>query len=255
MLLRSTYRSKENVTRTAGVKFVTYTRVSTRRQGRSGLGLEAQQEAIKAFLASRNGEVLPEGEFQEVESGAHNDRPQLAKAIARVRMTPGSTLLVAKLDRLSRDAEFVLRLQRSGVPFICADMPEADSTTIGIMAIIAQKERSMTKERTRLALERAKARGKTVGNPMGAAAFGKNARKGATEAKRRKAAEFVDLVGRTVKGLHDQGLTLRQVAAELNRLGVQARRGGQWSANTVKRVLDALDKQDLAKGQGDTLPQ
>ncbi|MCR5258903.1 MAG: recombinase family protein [Desulfovibrio sp.] len=242
--------------------YATYTRVSTKRQGRSGLGLEAQQEAIKAFLASRNGEVLPEGEFQEVESGAHNDRPQLAKAIARVRMTPGSTLLVAKLDRLSRDAEFILRLQRSGVPFVCADMPEADSTTIGIMAIIAQKEREMIRARTKAALARAKASGRPVGNPLGAAAFGENAGKGAVEARRRKAAEFVKKVGWAVQSLHDKGMTLRQIADRMNDMKVPARRGGQWSAATVKRVLDALSragqedvKQDLAEGQGDTLPQ
>ena len=224
------------------MKYVSYIRVSTQRQGRSGLGLEAQKEAIQSFLASRGGEVLPNAEFREVESGAHNDRPQLALAIERVRAT-GASLLVAKLDRLSRDAEFILRLRRSGVPFVCADMPEADSTTIGIMAIIAEKERELVKTRTKAALERAKARGKAVGNPNGAKAFGENAGKGAVEARRRKAAEFLERVGRTVKGLRAQDMSLRQIADELNRLEIKARRGGRWQATTVKRVLDALDRE------------
>ena len=223
-------------------KYVSYIRVSTKRQGASGLGLEAQQAAIRDFLKARGGEVLPGAEFREVESGGHNDRPELAKAIERVRLT-GAKLLVAKLDRLSRDAEFILRLQRLGVPFVCADMPEADETMIGFLAVMAQRERRLIAERTSAALKAAKARGRKVGNPNGAAAFGSNAGKGSLEARQAKAKAFVDLVGNTVSALRAQGMSLRQVASELNAMGVQARRGGQWSANAVKRVEDALEAQ------------
>lgn len=226
-------------------RYVSYIRVSTKRQGASGLGLEAQQEAIRAFLEARGGEVLPGAEFREVESGGHNDRPELAKAIERVRLT-GAKLLVAKLDRLSRDAEFILRLQRLGVPFVCADMPEADETVIGFLAVMAQRERRLIAERTSAALKAARAKGRKVGNPMGAAAFGPNAGKGSLEARQAKARAFVDLVGTTVSALRAQGMSFRQVASELNRMGVQARRGGQWSANSVKRVEDALKAQASA---------
>ncbi len=221
-------------------RYVSYIRVSTKRQGKSGLGLEAQQEAIRMFLEARGGDVL--AEFREVESGAHNDRPELARAIERVRLT-GAKLLVAKLDRLSRDAEFIFRLQRLGVAFVCADMPEADELTIGFLAVMAQRERRLIRERTKAALAAAKARGKKIGNPMGAKAFGPNAGKGSLEARRAKAADFVARVGSTVSALRAQGMSFRAVAAELNAMGVQARRGGQWSPNAVKRVEDALKAQ------------
>src|SRR5262249_39658819 len=140
-------------------RFVAYLRVSTARQGRSGLGLEAQRETVRQFIASRNGKIIAP-EFIEVESGKRNDRPEFAKAIKRCRVT-GATLLVAKLDRLSRNAAFLLTLRdsliASGVEYVAADMPEANTMTIGVMAVVAQHEREAISKRTKEALAAAKA--------------------------------------------------------------------------------------------------
>jgi len=130
-------------------KLVAYERVSTARQGRSGLGLEAQRKAIDAFAASKEAQVL--GRFTEVESGRNNDRPELEKALGLARLT-GATLIIAKLDRLSRNAAFLLTLQASGVRFVACDMPEANDLTVGIMALVAQQERETISRRTKEAL-------------------------------------------------------------------------------------------------------
>ena len=143
-------------------KFVSYLRVSTAKQGRSGLGLEAQREAVRAFLAGRG--WPPVAEFVEIESGERDDnRPALDKAMRECRLH-GATLVIAKLDRLSRDAHFLLGLQKGAVPFVCADMPDANEMTVGIMSVIAQAERKMISKRTREALAAAKARGTKLGN-------------------------------------------------------------------------------------------
>src|SRR5215472_3491493 len=113
-------------------KFVSYIRVSTARQGRSGLGLEAQREAVRQFVAMRGGKIIVP-EFVEVESGKRNDRPELDKALKRCRVT-GATLVVAKLDRLSRNAAFLMNLRDSGVEFVAADLPDANTMTVGVMA-------------------------------------------------------------------------------------------------------------------------
>ncbi len=146
-------------------RFVSYLRVSTARQGRSGLGLEAQREAVRAYVEGRAGTIISP-EFLETESGKRNDRPQLQAALARCRAT-GATLVVAKLDRLSRNAAFLLTLRDSGVPFVAADMPEANTLTIGILAVVAQAEREAISARTKAALAAAKARGVKLGNPRG----------------------------------------------------------------------------------------
>ena len=140
-------------------RFVVYLRVSTARQGQSGLGLEAQRQAVATFVG--NGEVL--AEYIEVESGKKTDRPQLIAALAAAKRAKAK-LVVAKLDRLSRDAFFLFGLQKAGVAFVCADMPDANELTIGIMAVVAQAERKMIAERTKAAMQRAKANGRTFGN-------------------------------------------------------------------------------------------
>jgi DNA invertase Pin-like site-specific DNA recombinase len=138
-------------------KFVAYLRVSTDRQGKSGLGLDAQRTAVHQFVAQRGGEIIAP-EYREIESGKVNNRPELEKAMKRCRLT-GATLLVAKLDRLSRNAAFLMTLKDSGVPFVAADMPDANTLTIGVMASLAQHEREMISKRTKAALEAARARG------------------------------------------------------------------------------------------------
>ena len=141
-------------------KFVSYLRVSTARQGRSGLGLEAQRQAVEDFLNGGNWQLVKE--FVEVESGKNADRPQLAKAFQLCRLI-GAKLVIAKLDRLSRDAHFLLGLEKAGVDFVAADMPQANRLTIGIMAVMAQHEREMISERTKAALAAAKRRGVKLG--------------------------------------------------------------------------------------------
>ena len=147
-------------------RFIAYERVSTARQGASGLGLEAQRNAIDGFATGRGAEVL--ARFTEVESGKNPNRPELTKAIQLARLT-GATLVIAKLDRLSRNAAFLLTLRDSGVHFLAVDMPEANDLTVGIMARVAQAEREAICRRTTEALAVAKARGVKLGNPKGLA--------------------------------------------------------------------------------------
>ena len=139
-----------------GDSFVSYLRVSTHKQGRSGLGIEAQRAAVSSFLTGFG--ATPLAEFVEVESGKRDDRPQLARALAECRVRK-ATLIIAKLDRLARDAHFLLGLQRSGIAFTAADMPNANRLTVGIMAMVAEEERRAISERTKAALAAAKARG------------------------------------------------------------------------------------------------
>jgi DNA invertase Pin-like site-specific DNA recombinase len=157
-------------------KLVAYERVSTARQGKSGLGLEAQRKAIEDYAATKGGTIL--ARFTEVESGRKNDRPELEKALQLARIT-GATLVIAKLDRLSRNAAFLLTLRDAGVSFVACDMPEANDLTVGIMALVAQQEREAISRRTKEALAAAKARGVKLGNPNGAAALRRAGKGGA----------------------------------------------------------------------------
>jgi DNA invertase Pin-like site-specific DNA recombinase len=134
--------------------FVGYVRVSTDRQGKSGLGLEAQQAAVDQFVAGRGVDARLLKTFTEVESGKRRDnRPELEAAMHHAKIT-GSKLLIAKLDRLSRDAHFLLGLQKAGVPFVACDMPDANNLTVGIMALVAQQEREAISQRTKAGLSR-----------------------------------------------------------------------------------------------------
>ena len=142
--------------------------VSTAQQGASGLALEVQRKVIEDFAASRGAEVL--ARFTEVESGRKADRPELLKALHLAKVT-GATLVIAKLDRLSRNAAFLLALRDSGVRFVAVDMPEANDLTVGVMALVAQAEREAISRRTTEAMAVAKARGVKLGNPNGAASL------------------------------------------------------------------------------------
>ena len=143
-------------------KFVAYYRVSTAKQGKSGLGLEAQQAATATYLGRVGGDLVKS--FSEVESGSNNNRVELHKALRECRLT-GATLLIAKLDRLSRDRRFLMDLQESSINFVCCDMPEANNLTVGLLACLADYERELISERTKAALQAAKARGVKLGNP------------------------------------------------------------------------------------------
>jgi DNA invertase Pin-like site-specific DNA recombinase len=143
-------------------RFVTYARVSTQQQGQSGLGLEAQRHAVTQYLGANQSAVI--AEFVEVESGRKVNRPELAKALALCQGHQ-ATLVVAKLDRLARNAAFLLTLRDSGVDFVCADMPQANRFTIGIMAVVAEAESDAISARVRDGIAAAKERGVKIGTP------------------------------------------------------------------------------------------
>ena len=222
-------------------KLVAYHRVSTAKQGSSGLGLEAQQASIEAY-SDRIGASLV-ASFTEVESGKNNDRPQLQKALHHAKVT-GSTLVIAKLDRLSRNAAFLLTLRDSGVKFVAADMPEANNITVGIMALVAQEEREATSRRTKEALKAAKARGTKLGNPNGAAALlraGKGNAAG-VEAVKAQAQDYAQEMRPVLENLQAQGKTsLGALAEALNGGGYRTPRGGSWHKTSVKNLLGRLE--------------
>ncbi|MCR5260047.1 MAG: recombinase family protein [Desulfovibrio sp.] len=217
--------------------FVAYYRVSTAKQGKSGLGIEAQRDAVAQYVGRSGGTVL--ASFQEVESGKRADRPQLALALERCRLTR-STLVVAKLDRLTRDTNFLAKLRDSGVPFVACDNPHANALTVTILIAVAEEERRLASVRTREALARAKARGKKLGCPLGAAAFGDRRGHGATEALKAKADRFARSLASIVQPLLDDGLSLRKIADKLNGQGIVTAQGKLWQANSVKRLAERL---------------
>lgn len=224
------------------MKIVSYTRVSDQKQGVSGLGLEAQTAAIDAYCAA-NGAVIVDS-FQEVETGRNNDRPELHKALKQARIT-GAKLVIAKLDRLSRNACFLLNLQEYKVDFTACDMPDANALTVGIMAVIAQAESEMISARTRAAMQAAKLRGRTFGNPNGAAALrraGKGNKASLVAIKERADARAHDLTD-VLEDIKAQGkTTLKAQANELNRRGIKTSRGGAWHPNTVARLKARIEK-------------
>ena len=221
----------------AATRFIVYERISTARQGASGLGLEAQRQSSDGFAASKSAEVL--ARFTEVESGKIASRPELNAAIQLARLT-GATLVIAKLDRPSRNAAFPLTLRDSGVRFLAVDMPEANGLTVGIMALVAQAEREAISRRTKEALAVAKSRGVKLGNPNGAESL-RRAGKGAValrEAVSANADRFAEGLVPVLADIRVQGhVTLPAVAAELNRRGMMTRRGGIWQVSNVRNVV------------------
>lgn len=218
-------------------RFVAYYRVSTDAQGRSGLGVEAQKQAVLSYLNGGAWELV--AEFTEVESGKRGDRPELTKALALCRVY-GAKLVIAKLDRLSRDAHFLLGLQKAGVPFVAADMPYADSLTVGVLALVAQKEREMISQRTKAALAAAKARGKALGGFREDARVTDEARRKAAKMKAEASARKAEDLMPTIKAVQAEGASsLRQIAAALTAKGIPTPGGGSgaWNAAQVQRVL------------------
>lgn len=218
-------------------RYVAYYRVSTQKQGKSGLGLEAQKEAVAQHVRRDGGKVV--AEFREVESGKRADRPQLALALERCRLTR-AVLVVAKLDRLTRDVAFLCRLRDSGVDFVAVDNPHATPLTVTILIAVAEEERRLASVRTKAALQAAKARGVKLGNPNGAQAFGARSRAGAVEALKAKADSFAQSLSGIVRPLLEAGLSLRKVAERLNAEGIVTAQGKAWQANSVKRLADRL---------------
>jgi DNA invertase Pin-like site-specific DNA recombinase len=212
--------------------YVSYLRVSTDRQGRSGLGLEAQREAIKCFL--QHGRLLKE--YVEVESGRRIDRPELAKALDHCRDT-GATLIIAKLDRLARSVAFIAQLMESDVEFVAADFPQANRLTIHVLAAVAEHEREMISQRTKAALAAARARGVRLGRDNLTADGARKGWQQSAEVRRRRADDFAQKRARVIASYLDDVMSLRAVARQLNSDGLLTARGGRWTATTVRNVL------------------
>jgi DNA invertase Pin-like site-specific DNA recombinase len=212
-------------------KFIAYYRVSTDRQGQSGLGLEAQQKAVLDYL--NGGSWTLAGEFTEVESGKHADRPQLAAAFAACKKQKAK-LVIAKLDRLSRNLAFIAALMDSGVEFVAADNPHANKLTIHILAAVAQHEREAISQRTKEALAAAKVRGVRLGNPRWTETIE------ATNTARIEAADrFAANVRPIIREIQNSGISsLRGVARALTARGIKTARGGEWSAVQVTDILE-----------------
>lgn len=224
-------------------KFVSYLRVSTQKQGAEGLGIEAQRHAVTEFLNGGNWQLV--GELVEVESGKRKDRPKLAEAIALCRAY-GAKLVIAKLDRLSRDAAFLLNLRDAGVEFVAADNPHANRLTVGILALVAEQEREAISQRTKAALAAAKARGVILGAYRDGEFVGRTgtaddvaAARAARSAKATAKAENIKFIVERIDPTGD--LSLRQLADRLNAEGVPTPSGrGVWSAMSVKRLRERL---------------
>lgn len=201
----------------------------------------AQRLTIDRFVAQRNGTLI--ARFTEVESGRSPDRPELQKALHLAKVT-GATLVIAKLDRLSRNAALLLSLRDSGVRFAAGDLPEANDLTVGIMALVAQQEREAISKRTREALAVARRRGIKLGNPNGAAALRRAGKGGAAlrEAVAGNAERHARDLAPVIQDIRRGGaMSLRAITAELNVRGMLTRRGGRWHVSTVTNLLDRLE--------------
>lgn len=222
-------------------KVVLYQRVSTVRQGHSGLGLEAQASACAAYVASVQAVVVG-NPFIEVETGKLDARPELMKALALCKQT-GATLVISRLDRLSRNAAFLMNLKASGVKFVATDMPQANDMTVGIMALVAQNETEANSIRTTGALKAAKARGTKLGNPNGASAL-RRADKGNTDALtaiKAKADKHAAMLKPVIDHLKSAGLaSLGAIAKALNDGGMLTPRGGKWHKTSVSNLMARL---------------
>ena len=229
--------------------YILYFRVSTQRQGQSGLGLDAQRKSVSDYLNGKEHNIIDE--VTEVESGKKSNRPKLQAAIDLCTAT-NSTLLVAKIDRLTRDAAFLLNLRDSGVDFVAADMPDANRMTVGIMALIAEQEREAISDRTKKALAAAKARGVQLG------AYDKNnkskfigrcgTKEDALKANAARANKYLEVSKTRVKSLEhfdpDNSLSSRVLAKVFNDNGIPTVSGkGSWSSNSILRLKKLRETQ------------
>jgi DNA invertase Pin-like site-specific DNA recombinase len=217
-------------------QFVAYYRVSTQRQGRSGLGLDAQRESVSRHVLQTNARVL--AEFVEIETARGADalqrRPKLRDAVGMCRRD-GATLLIAKLDRLARNVHFVSGLIESGVDFVAADMPQANKVMIQMHAVMAEWERDQISLRTRAALAEAKKRGVQLGKA------GPNNLRHHNQSTRAAADSYALRFVGQLEGFRLRGLSQRRIVAELNQMGIGAPRGGEWSLYQVQRLIQRIE--------------
>ena len=220
---------------TSPTRFVAYYRVSTPRQGRSGLGLDAQRQAVSAYL--NGGAWQLAAECTEVETGKGSNaldmRPQLRRALEQCRKHK-ATLLIAKLDRLARNAHFITGLIESGTDFVAVDMPNANKVMLQMFSVMAEWERDQISTRTKAALAAAKARGVALG------VAGPRNLRAKNHERRREAQEFADRLRGQLHAYQERRLSQREMVADLNRLGVPARKGGRWTLLQLQRVLTRL---------------
>ena len=221
-------------------KFVSYLRVSTDRQGQFGLGVESQRASVAQYLNGGEWELLQE--FVEVESGKKNDRPALADALKYCRIHK-ATLVVARLDRLARNAHFLLGLKEAGVDFVAVDMPFANRLTIGVMALVAEETGRSISAVTKSALQAAKGRGVKLGSPRPITKLAQvNGNRESAIARKKAAAQWIEDIGPLVEKLMMQHKSLLATAKALNAASIPARMGGMWQHNQVRMVLMAMKK-------------
>ena len=216
-------------------KFVAYYRVSTQKQGLSGLGLDAQKIAVSTYLKESEWQLIDE--YTEIETGkgsnALDKRPQLRAALDYSRKQ-GATLIIAKLDRLARNVHFISGLLETGVEFVAADMPQANKVMIQMYSVMAEWERDQISARTKAALSAAKLRGVRLG-----VAGTKNLKQNVSERKDASQA-FADRLGAVIQGFQAARLTQRVMVKELNQLGIRTSRGGEWSLTQLQRIISKL---------------
>jgi DNA invertase Pin-like site-specific DNA recombinase len=217
-------------------KYVAYYRVSTQKQGRSGLGLEAQREAVAAHIAGVSGSLV--AEFTEVETGKRADRPELAKALAQCRVH-NAVLIVAKLDRLARNVAFVSGLLETGCEFVAVDFPQANRFMIHMLAAVGEYEAKLISERTKAALAQAKRKGVQIGGYAdNCAQIAHRGNKASIKIRKAASAQRARDIAPIISELKADGaMSLRQIANGLNQLGIPTARNGAWSAVQVMRVL------------------
>lgn len=221
------------MTTQTGTRYIAYLRVSTQRQGVSGLGLEAQRASVRAFLTSQD--VVVE-EFVEVESGRKNDRPKLHAALA-VAKREGATLLIAKLDRLARNVAFIANLLEAGVEIAAVDLPQANRFVLHIMAAVGEQEGKAISERTKAALAAAKARGTKLGWANPDRDDQRRAQKASAQTRQRSADVFAAQHGPRIAERRAAGASLQAIADEFNRQAITPPRGRLWWPSTVRAVL------------------
>lgn len=211
------------------IKYIAYYRVSTQKQGISGLGLEAQKTDVKKFVLNK-GDLIKE--YQDIESGKNNLRPNLLNAIEECKKNQ-ATLIIAKLDRLSRNAAFIFTLRDSKIDFVCCDMPNANAVTIGIMAVLAQDERERISARTKSALAELKKQGKVLGSPQN---LNDKARTKSLQVRTHKALKDENnrKAGALILSMRKEGKSFYRIMKELNEFGFRTRKGKQFQQNQVQ---------------------
>ncbi|ALO42512.1 recombinase family protein [Pseudoalteromonas phenolica] len=220
------------------MNFIAYYRVSTQRQGQSGLGLESQQSIVSDYIQRQDGTLLHQ--YTEIESGKNNNRPQLTQALQHCQLT-NSTLIVSKLDRLSRDLHFLSSVMKSNIKFICCDQPNSGPLVLQVLAAVAEQERRSISSRTKQALQAAKNRGKKLGNP--------NLNKVRNTCSKKAQAKFIENTEKyqnaifpVIKSIQERDITtLAAIANELNKLGFKSRTGKQFYPATVRNILKAKE--------------